>query len=346
MALKCWSRVMLKVASSSVSIKHRFKVFAMSITQSARVKSLRHEAEGIVSVELFPANGGTFAPFTAGSHIDLHLPNGVVRSYSLMSSPNDQNRYVVGVLNDRNSRGGSRWVHDHLRVAAPLSVSLPRNNFPLNVEATHSVLVAGGIGITPLYCMLRQLLELGKSVELIYCARSRKEAALLEALADEDLQVTYHFDEEQGGPPDLIALLADRPGDAHFYCCGPAPMLTGFEHACEALDYANVHIERFSAIEQVAGTAAADEGYQVVLSKSALTLEVPAGKPLLDVLLDAGVDVEYSCCEGICGACETRVLDGEVAHRDSVLSNGVRDSNKVMMICVSGCKGRRLVLDL
>lgn len=337
---------MLKVASSSVSIKHRFKVFAMSVTQSARVKNLRHEAEGILSIELFPANGATLAPFTAGSHIDLHLPHGLVRSYSLMNSPDEQNRYVVGVLNDRNSRGGSRWVHDYLRVGAPLSISLPRNNFPLEVTATHSVLVAGGIGITPLYCMLHQLLALGKSVELIYCARSRNEAALLEALAAEDVKITYHFDEEQGGPPDLIALLADRPGGAHFYCCGPAAMLAGFERACESLDYANVHIERFSAIEQAAGTAAGDEGYQVVLKSSALTLEVPAGKPLLDVLLDAGVDVEYSCCEGTCGACETRVLEGEVAHRDSVLSKAIRESNKVMMICVSGCKGSRLVLDL
>jgi ferredoxin-NADP reductase/ferredoxin len=293
----------------------------MSVIQSARVKNLRHEADGILSVEFFPAPGESFAPFTAGSHIDLHLPHGVVRSYSLMNSPSEPDRYVVGILHDRNSRGGSRWVHEHLRVAAPLAISLPRNNFPLELQARHSVLVAGGIGITPIYCMFRQLQSLGKSVELIYCARSRNEAALLEALAQEGLQVVYHFDDEQGGAPDLLALLTGRPSDAHFYCCGPAPMLHAFEQACEALDYPNVN-------------------------KSAITLAVPAGKPLLDVLLDAGVDVEYSCCEGICGACETKVLEGEVAHRDSVLSKAERASNRVMMICVSGCIGKRLVLDL
>jgi ferredoxin-NADP reductase len=318
----------------------------MSVNQSARVKSLRHEAEGILSVEFFPARGETFAPFTAGSHIDVHLPHGVVRSYSLMNSPSDENRYVLGILNDRNSRGGSRWVHEHLRVGAALPISLPRNNFPLDVDATHSVLLAGGIGITPIYCMFRQLQALGKSVELIYCARSRKEAALLEALAQGPQQVSYHFDEEQGVPPDLLALLGNRASGAHFYCCGPAPMLSAFEQACATLGYANVHIERFGAIEQAAGTAVADTGYQVLLDRSAITLEVPAGKPLLDVLLDAGVDVEYSCCEGTCGACETKVLEGEVAHHDSVLTKAMRDSNKVMMICVSGCKGRRLVLDL
>lgn len=318
----------------------------MSVIQSARVKTLRHEADGILSVEFFPAPGESFAPFTAGSHIDLHLPHGVVRSYSLMNSPSEPDRYVVGILHDRNSRGGSRWVHEHLRVAAPLAISLPRNNFPLELQARHSVLVAGGIGITPIYCMFRQLQSLGKSVELIYCARSRNEAALLEALAQEGLQVVYHFDDEQGGAPDLLSLLTGRPGDAHFYCCGPAPMLHAFEQACEALDYPNVHIERFSAIEQAAETTVEDGGYEVVLNKSAITLAVPAGKPLLDVLLDAGVDVEYSCCEGICGACETKVLEGEVAHRDSVLSKAERASNRLMMICVSGCKGKRLVLDL
>ncbi|MGI4837876.1 MAG: PDR/VanB family oxidoreductase [Janthinobacterium lividum] len=319
----------------------------MSVTQSARVKTLRHEAEGVLSVELWPADAADFAPFTAGSHIDLHLPGGLVRSYSLMNCSSERNRYVVAVLNDRNSRGGSRWLHEQLKVAAPLSISVPRNNFPLDESAAHSVLVAGGIGITPLYSMCLRLLALGKSVELIYCVRSRHEAALLDALAQLGLRATYHFDDEQGAAPDLLALLRGRPADAHFYCCGPAPMLTAFEQATEALGHGHVHIERFAAIAAPEIAEAKPlQGYEVVLSASAQTLLVPPGQSLLDALLDAGVEVEYSCCEGICGACETRVLEGEVEHYDSVLSRAQRESNKVMMVCVSRSCGGRLVLDL
>jgi ferredoxin-NADP reductase len=319
----------------------------MHPTQTARVKALRHEAEGILGVELFPADGQSFAAFTAGAHIDLHLPNGIVRSYSLMNAPGECHRYVLGVLNDRNSRGGSRWLHEQLKVAAPLTISLPRNNFALDEAAPHSVLVAGGIGITPLYSMLLRLRALGKSVELLYCARSRQEAALLDELAAAGVPVTYHFDQERGGAPDLQALLAGRPVATHFYGCGPAPMLDAFERAASALGYAHVHIERFAAVVVVpVAEASVDLGYEVLLHKSATTLQVPAGGVLLDMLLDAGVDVEYSCCEGICGACETVVLEGRVEHRDSVLSKAQRESQKVMMVCVSGCKGGRLVLDL
>jgi ferredoxin len=159
--------------------------------------------------------------------------------------------------------------------------------------------------------------------------------------------VTYHFDDEQGAAPDLIDLLRERPADAHFYCCGPAPMLAAFEQAAEALGYGHVHIERFAAIAATLEAEATPlQGYEVVLNASAQTLQVPAGQSLLDVLLDAGVDVEYSCCEGTCGACETRVLEGEVEHRDSVLSRAQRESNKVMMVCVSRSCAGRLVLDL
>jgi len=316
-----------------------------SCTLSALVHTLRHEAEGIISVELRPWGDTVFTPFEAGSHIDLHLPNGLVRSYSLLNAPSDQGRYVVGILRDRASRGGSRYVHEQLRVGTQLQISQPRNNFALDTRASHSVLVAGGIGITPIYCMFRQLLALGRSAELIYCARSRAEAALVDEISGLGAKVLYHFNDEKGGLPDLASYLAGRPADTHFYCCGPTPMLDAFEQTCERLGYPHAHIERFTAAE-VAASEDAQDSYSVELSKSGKTVSVEPGLNLLDVLLEAGCDIEYSCREGVCGSCETRVLEGDVDHRDGVLTKAERAANKSMMVCVSGCKSRRLVLDL
>jgi len=310
---------------------------------SVRVQAMRYEAKGIVSLELVSPDGAELPPFEAGAHIDLHLANGLVRSYSLLNSPTERRRYQVGILKDRNSRGGSRYVHEQLRVGALLSVSRPRNNFPLDDSARHTVLIGGGIGITPISCMLNELRRRHKSVELLYCARSREEAAFCDELLAGD-GVDAHFDQERGGPPDLRAYLAGKPRDAHFYCCGPTPMLNAFEKTCEELGLPNVHVERFAAAENVESVQS-DE-YMAELARSKKMIMVPAGKSLLDALLEAGLDVEHSCREGVCGACETAVLEGTPEHRDGVLSKAERASNKTMMVCVSGCKGKKLVLDL
>ncbi|MFZ3116884.1 MAG: PDR/VanB family oxidoreductase [Variovorax sp.] len=320
-------------------------------TLNAFVHTMRHEAEGIVSVELRPAQPGiVFPAFEPGSHIDLHLGNSLVRSYSLCNPSSDRGRYVIGVLNDRKSRGGSRYVHQQLRVGMTLPISLPRNNFKLEEGAPRSVLVAGGIGVTPLWCMLQRLVALGRPAELIYCARNRREAAFLElieaiaVLAGNAVKLTWHFDEEQGTPPDLAALLEGRGADTHYYCCGPAPMLDAFEQACEKLGLAHVHIERFAAAPvEAPGTA---QRYVVECARSGKHVEVPPGKSILDSLIDAGLQPEHSCKEGVCGACETKVLEGEVDHHDGILTKLERAANTTMMICVSGCKGSRLVLDI
>ncbi|EJN08371.1 PDR/VanB family oxidoreductase, partial [Herbaspirillum sp. YR522] len=240
------------------------------------------------------------------------------------------------------SRGGSRYVHDTLRVGATLTISAPRNNFPLEPGAAHSVLIAGGIGITPISCMFGQLRGQGKSAELFYCARSRAEAAFTAQLLGEQ-NVTSHFDDEAGTPPDLKGFLASRPRDAHFYCCGPTPMLNAFEAICEELGLPHVHIERFAAekVEAVQGGS-----YVAELARSKQSITVPAGKSLLDALLDAGINVDHSCREGVCGACETKVIEGQPDHRDGVLSKSERAAGKTMMVCVSGCKGQRLLLDI
>lgn len=309
----------------------------------ATVHTIRYEAQHVVSVELRPQPGSTFPVFEAGAHIDLHLPNGMIRSYSLCNSVHDKDRYVIGVLNVEQGRGGSRYVHKQLQVGTQLTISKPRNNFPLHEDAVHTVLIAGGIGITPILSMARRLRALDRSVELLYCARSRHEAAFVVEIESLGIEVKWHFDDEQGERVDLVEFLATRRRDAHFYACGPTPMLDDFEQYCSELGLAHVHLERFGARDT---PAQAKKPYRVELSRSGRNLEVVPGKTLLQTLLDAGVEVQHGCTQGFCGACKTRVLSGELDHRDSVLSASERESNAVMTVCVSGCKGELLVLDL
>lgn len=316
-------------------------------TLNAFVHTLRHEAEDTITVDLRPVGGGEFPSFTPGSHIDLHLPNGMERSYSLCNSADERHRYVVGVLRDRASRGGSRCVHEQLRIGTQLAIAAPRNNFALHEDADHTVLVAGGIGITPLLCMARRLRGLGRSYEMLYFARSRRGAAFLDQLKAMEVPLHLHFDDEQGGPPDLKALLAARAPSPqlHLYACGPAPMLDAFEKTCAQLGHENAHIERFAAVEHKPAQDARAT-FTVELARSAKTLTVTPGKSILDTLLEADIPVDHSCREGVCGSCETRVLCGEPDHRDSVLSVKERAGNQVMMVCVSGCKSASVTLDL
>jgi ferredoxin-NADP reductase len=316
-------------------------------TLQAWVHTLRYEADDIISVDLRPAPGVVFPAFQAGSHIDLHLPNGMVRSYSLCNNSQERDRYVVGVLKDRASRGGSRCVHEQLRVGLPITISVPRNLFALHEDATHSVLVAGGIGVTPVLCMARRLKDLGHSFEFLYFARSRKSAAFVAEIEALGVPVTWHFDDEKGGPPDLTALLGRRAPAAseHFYACGPAVMLDNFEKTCAALGHANAHIERFTAVE-VAAAVDAKTTFTVELRRSGQTFEVTPDTTLHKRLIEINADVPFSCEEGICGSCETKVLEGVPDHRDMVLTDAERAANKAMMVCVSGCKSARLVLDI
>lgn len=319
----------------------------MSQILSAFVHTLRFEADGILGIELRPAPGVVFPAFTAGAHIDLHLPNGLERSYSLLNAPSDTGRYVLGVLRDPASRGGSACVHEQLRIGMPLSISAPRNHFALHEDAGYSVLVAGGIGITPILCMARRLTELGRPFEVLYLARSRRNAAFVPELEALGAPITWHFDDEQGGPPDLQTLLGSRSAaaDTHYYACGPGVMLDRFLQACETLGRAHAHIERFSAVA-IAPAADAQASYTVELKRTGRVFTITPDKSLLHTLLDAGIAVDHSCEEGVCGSCETRVLEGVPDHRDSVLSTAEHASNQTMMVCVSGCKTGRLVIDL
>ncbi len=314
-----------------------------------RVKAITNEALGINSYDLRMPNGGELPTFTAGAHIDLHLPNGLIRSYSLVNSQEERHRYVIAVNKDQSSRGGSRYVHEVLRVGDTLAIGLPRNNFQLAEHAPHSLMIAGGIGITPLLCMIRRLNAIERSWQLHYGARTRQSAAFLEELSalasDSDPASSVHvnFDQEAGSRMlDIPAIVANAGHTSHLYCCGPLPMLDAFERATVEHSPELVHVEYFAARE----LPAASGGFEIVLARSGRTLTVPTGKTILDTLIDAGVPIQYSCMEGVCSSCETRVLDGIPDHRDLVLSKEERASNRVMMVCCSGSKSRTLVLDL
>lgn len=309
-----------------------------------RVKRISYEAENINSYELMALAGGDLAPFTAGCHIDLHLPNGMIRSYSLLNDQSERHRYVVAVNKDVASRGGSSFIHQTIRVGDIIDISHPRNNFTLHEDAAHSVLIAGGIGITPLLSMARRLEALGRSWQLFYAARTRGAAAFLDelnALRSSSLHV--NFDQEPAGRMlDLSAIVKDAPADAHLYCCGPVPMLEAFEAATADLSSERVHVEYFKAKEK----PAAEGGFDVKLARSNRTITVKAGETILDALLDAGMAASYACREGVCGTCETRVIEGIPDHRDLFLSKEEQAANKTMMICCSGSKSPTLVLDI
>ncbi|MGE0799298.1 MAG: 2Fe-2S iron-sulfur cluster-binding protein [Lautropia sp.] len=313
----------------------------------SRIHALRHEAEGVVTLDLRPLEGAELPAFAPGAHIDLHLANGMVRSYSLCNDSDERYRYLVAVLKEANSRGGSRYVHERLHVGDVLAISAPRNHFPLHEDARHTVLLAGGIGVTPILCMARRLKKLGRSLEIVYACRSRRNAAFVSAIEALDAPTTLHFDDEAGGPPDLLALLSRRvpDGQTHHYACGPTVMLDAFEKICSSLGHPHAHIERFSAVEHAAAPDARS-CFTVELRRSGITFEVTPRKSLYRHLLALGIDVPFSCAEGICGSCETRVLAGEPDHRDSLLTPKQRAANRVMLPCVSGCRSERLVLDL
>lgn len=305
--------------------------------------ALRLQAQDIVSFELQAADGGDLPPFTAGSHVDVQLGPQLSRSYSLMNDPQERHRYVLAVQLDEQGRGGSRAMHE-LRVGQRLVISAPRNHFPLVEDAPCTVLVAGGIGITPLWSMAQRLQALGRSWELFYSVRTPDHAALradIAALAPEHVHMHYS-QAAQGRRLDLDEVVRSLPPGTHFYCCGPSRMLDGFAAAVAHLPAGVVHTEHFSNSIEPAQAG----GFRIELSRRGQTLEVPAGSTILSTLLGAGIDIPYSCEEGICGSCEVKVLAGTPDHRDLVLSPDEQAKNNRLMVCCSGSRSECLTLDL
>jgi ferredoxin-NADP reductase len=233
-------------------------------------------------------------------------------------------------------------MHDQLRVGMRLFILPPRNNFPLKEDAELVVLIAGGIGITPIYCMVKRLIELKRPWELYYSCRSRMDTAFLDELTLH-AQSHFHFDDEESGRFLQVAAIVEKlPRNAHLYCCGPAPMLAAFEAATANWPQDQVHVEYFTP----KFAAAQEGGFIVELARSKRELVIPQGKSILQCVSEAGIQVPHSCEEGVCGACETRVISGIPDHRDTILTEQERNENATMMICCSGSKSPRLVLDI
>jgi vanillate O-demethylase ferredoxin subunit len=314
----------------------------MSDTIEVRVRSVTWETEAIRVYDLRRPDGGPLPHFEPGAHIDLHVPGGLVRSYSLVEPPGEPHCYRVAVAREATGRGGSRRVHEALQPGTRLGISAPRNNFPLVEDAPHSLLIAGGIGITPILCMARRLAALRRSWRMFYAARSRDAAAFLDVLAAWPDRVTLHLDDSAGGPPGLPGLIAAQPEGTHLYCCGPAGMLAAFQAATAGMPPERVHLESFTPLAE----PAAEGGFTVELARSGRSIRIDAGQTILGAVLAAGIEAPHSCQQGICGACETKVLSGTPDHRDSILSAAERDAGTTMMICCSGAKTPTLVLDL
>lgn len=318
-------------------------------TQSLRVclHAIVLEAEGIASFEFRRPDGGELPPFTAGAHIDIHLHPGCVRQYSLCNDPRERYRYVVAVQREAAGRGGSRAMHDELRVGQVLTISTPRNFFPLAREARRHLLIGGGIGVTPMMAMAAELEARGEAFFLHYCTRSPEKTAFQERVAYfvGAGRAAVHHD---GGVPsqglDLQALLRDHQPGTHLYYCGPA----GFMEAIQALSAhwpgGTVHFEYFSAPVEHVEKRAENQPFRVKLVRSVLELDVPADKTIVDVLREHDVFIETSCQEGYCGTCLTRYLAGEPEHRDTVLDK--EDRKEFVLVCCSRSKTPVLELDL
>ncbi len=312
---------------------------------SVRVIDKRREAQDVVSLELVDANGAPLPSFTPGAHIDVHLPGGLIRQYSLLNDCAQRDSYRIGVLRETQSRGGSLAIHDRIQVGDTLRISEPRNRFEL-VSGRPGLLLAGGIGVTPLLCMARQLRATGTPFEFHYCARTRARAAFQD---DPVLRghASFHFDDESDTRLDIPAWLADAPRDAHLYVCGPGGFIDAVvDHARTAgFEDARIHFERFTASEPVT-PADGDQAFQVQLASTGEVFDIPADEPVTRALDKQGVFIPVSCEEGICGTCLTGVVDGIPDHRDSYLTDEEHAANDQFTPCCSRARTPLLIIDL
>lgn len=312
------------------------------------VRATALEARGVLSFDLRRPDDAELPPFTAGSHIDLHLPNGLIRNYSLVNSQAETHRYVLAVSLDRDSKGGSKYLFEHQLVGETLKISAPRNNFALVESANFTELIAGGIGITPLHSMILRLEETGADWKLHYGARDRESAAFKDEFERLESahpgRIHFNFDDEQGRMLDVAQVAAAAREDAHLYCCGPLPMLEAFKAATADRAPDTVHLEYFTP--PAAAPSAPQETFTVELASTGQSFEVGPGDSILGVLFENGIHAAYSCQEGMCGTCIVNVLEGEPDHKDFVLSDQEHASNRLMTICVSGSKSKKLVIDL
>lgn len=313
-----------------------------------RVARKSLEAVDICTFELVDVNGGPLPAFSAGSHVDVHLPNGLTRQYSLCNDPAESHRYLIGVLRDPGTRGGSKAMHERVHEGDVLAISAPKNHFPLAHEAKRHLLLAGGIGVTPILCMAERLAIAGAEFEMHYCTRSRERTAFRDRIAASEFapRVRFHFDD--GAPAqklDIAALLATPQPGVHLYVCGPKGFMDAVLGTARARGWpeAQLHYEFFTA-EVVKSDS--DESFEVKLASSGRIVVVPKDKTVVQALAESGVEVQTSCEQGVCGTCLTRVLEGVPDHKDMYLTPEEQAANDQFTPCCSRSKSARLVLDL
>ena len=306
----------------------------------ARVAQRRMVASDVVEIVL-EGDGEMLPVWTPGAHAEIELSNALIRQYSLCGDVEDGHRWTLAIRREPEGRGGSRYIHDELQPGAQIRVKPPRNHFPLRGEGP-VLLIAGGIGITPMIPMLASLIAQGRPGHLLYLGRSAQTMAYAEELAALGADRVTLWPGDRQGRFDLEALLRDTAPGTSVYCCGPERLIQAVEAASEAHGLA-FRAERFAPAEL---DDSLNEPFEIALASTGEVMEVAAEDTILETLARKGIIVQSTCQEGTCGTCEVGVLDGEILHRDSVLTKEERAANDTMMVCVSRCAGKRLLLDL
>lgn len=303
-------------------------------------------ADGIYLFEFRAPDGQPLPPFTAGAHVLIETPAGIARRYSLCNAPSERTRYVVAVKLDSASRGGSSSMINDVKVGMRVTVSAPENYFALTEQASEYLLVAGGIGITPLRAMMAELDARQARYRIVYCTRSPETSAFLDELSrlPADRVLIHHDYGNPGQSLDFAPLLATRNGDTHLYCCGPRPLMQAVRNAASGWPHAAVHFEDFGTSATPASDSEEADNFVVNLRRSGRSVTVAPGQSILDAIRAAGVETPSSCEAGTCGACRTTLCAGVADHRDFVLDDDEHDS--AIMICVSRAKSDELTLDL
>ena len=314
---------------------------------TVKVVNKVQEAEEIVSLELASIDGKPLPSFSAGAHIDVYIRDGLIRQYSLLNDSAEQHRYVIGVLRDPESRGGSIAVHDEIKQGDTIQISSPKNHFEL-VQAKRTLLFAGGIGVTPILCMARRLSHIGADFEMHYNSRTPERMAFRDAIGKSPFadKVHFHFDNgDDSQKLDLAPLLANPQPDTHLYVCGPTGYIDFVVNTAKQAGWPSdhVHLEYFGAAEV---DTSGDTSFEVKIASTGQVFTIPPDKRITQVLDDEGVFIPVSCEEGVCGTCLTRVLEGTPDHRDLYLTDAEHEANDQFTPCCSRSKSPLLVLDI
>ncbi|MFV5583944.1 PDR/VanB family oxidoreductase [Acinetobacter oleivorans] len=313
---------------------------------NCRIEAIVDEALGIKSFLLKPTDSIKLPAYTAGAHIDVHVNSDIIRQYSLIKLPELKNQYLIGILKDQNSRGGSEKIHTEFMVGKEIKISEPRNLFALEEQAEHYILFAGGIGITPILSMALELHQQQKSFELHYCVRTLEHAAFKSQLLDSPISkyCCIHMDDQPLTKMDLTTILGKSNKQQHIYVCGPSGFIdyihrTALENNWSELQF---HKENFSNTVDHSNA----QSFELVLAESNKIFLIPADKSVLEILLENNLDVDCSCEQGICGSCVLEVIEGEIEHHDQFLTTAEKESNKLFTPCCSRAKSKQLVIRL